>query len=360
MKLIHCADLHLDSKMETNLNKEQAKERKNEILITFERMVQYAKENDIKIIIIAGDMFDKKQIMQKAKNIVKNTIYSNPEIDFIYLRGNHDEAGFIEEDEQVPENLKMFNDYGWKTYFYGDITITGIEFGNQDRYEIYNSLNLDKSKTNIVVMHGQESDSNVKDKAEVINLKQLKNKNIDYLALGHIHSFKQDKLDNRGIYCYSGCLEGRGFDECGEKGFVLLDIEDNKINSKFIPFASRTYYEVDIDLTGITEKNEIENKIENSIKDIPNTSLVKIVLGGDAEIGEERDIDYLTKKFENRFYFLKIKDKPTRKIDYMKYQNDKSLKGEFIRLVLAQESLTDEEKSKIISTGIRALSGEEI
>ena len=43
----------------------------------------------------------------------------------------------------------------------------------------------------------------------------------------------------------------------------------------------------------------------------------------------------------------------------MKYQYDASLKGEFIRLVLKQE-LTDEEKSEIINTGIKALSGEEV
>ena len=360
MKIIHCSDLHLDSKMETNLTKEKARERKNEILITFERMVEYAKQNDVKVIIIAGDMFDKKTITAKAKKIVKNAIYSNKEIDFVYLKGNHDEAGFIEEDEEIPQNLKTFNSYSWTTYNYDNITITGIEFGTQSNYEIYNTLLLEKNKTNIVVMHGQESDTDVKDKAEIINLKQLKNKNIDYLALGHIHTYKQSKLDNRGIYCYSGCLEGRGFDECGKKGFVLLNIEDGKISSEFIPFAHRYLYEINVDLTGITENNQIEEKIKESIKDIPETSIVKIILGGEAEIGEERDIDYFTKKFEHNFYFLKIEDKPTRKIDYMKYQNDISLKGEFIRLVLNQEDLTDEQKSKIISTGIKALSGEEV
>ena len=95
-------------------------------------------------------------------------------------------------------------------------------------------------------------------------------------------------------------------------------------------------------------------------KNIPNTSIVKLVLGGETEIGMERDIDYLTKKFENNFYSIKILDKPKIKIDYMKYQNDISLKGEFIRLVLQQDKLSEEEKSKIISTGIKALSGEEV
>ena len=359
MKIIHCSDLHLDSKMETNLDKEKARERKNEILITFERMIDYSKENDVKIIIIAGDLFDKKTISTKTKNIVKTAVLSNPEIDFLYLKGNHDEAGFIDEDEEIPTNLKIFNN-SWTTYKYKDLTISGIEFGNTDNYDIYNSLILEKNTLNIVVMHGQESESNVKDKAEIINLKELKNKNIDYLALGHIHSYKQEKLDKRGVYCYSGCLEGRGFDECGEKGFVLLDIEDNKIKSKFIPFASRNLYEIHVDITGTKENNEIEQRITKKIKNIPETGMVKIVLDGEVEIGEERDIEYLTKKFESNFYYLKIEDKPTIKIDYMKYKNDISLKGEFIRKVIEQDDLTEEEKSKIISTGIKALSGEDV
>ena len=68
MKIIHCSDLHLDSKMKSNLDSKKAKERRNEILITYQNMVKYAVENNVKIIIIAGDMFDKKNITQKARN----------------------------------------------------------------------------------------------------------------------------------------------------------------------------------------------------------------------------------------------------------------------------------------------------
>lgn len=359
MKIIHCSDLHLDSKMETNLNKEKAKERKNEILLTFEKMVDFAKQNEVKVIIIAGDMFDKKNISVKAKKIVKNQIMLNPEIDFLYLKGNHDEINFIEEEEEIPSNLKLFNEKEWVTYKYGDIAVTGIEIGKQNNYNIYNSLILEKNDINIVVMHGQESQNDVKDKTEIINLKDLKNKNIDYLALGHIHTFKQEKLDNRGIYCYSGCLEGRGFDECGEKGFVLLDIEDKQIKTQFIPIAKRTLHEINIDITGVTENYDIEQKIEEETNRISKDDLIKIVLKGKVEAGTTRDIDYLKKKYEDRFYCVKIYDETTLNIDYMKHQNDASLKGEFIRLVLEQD-LTDEEKGKIINTGIKALLGEEV
>ena len=361
MKIIHCSDLHLDSKMKSNLDSKKAKERRDEILITYQNMVKYAVENDVRAVIIAGDMFDQKNISVKAKNIVKDSIILNPNIDFIYLKGNHDEKGFLTEIDEIPSNLKLFNSSQWTKYEYGKITISGIEFGEIGEYEIYSSLILNKNEFNIVTLHGQESNYEAKDKTEIINLQNLKNKNIDYLALGHIHQFKQEKLDGRGIYCYSGCLEGRGFDECGEKGFVLLDIDDDtlKYTSKFIPFASRKLFEINLDISSTFTTTDVENLIDKNIENIDASSLIKIVLNGKVDINSERDIDYLEKKYKNRFYFVKIYDKTTLLIDYMSYKNDASLKGEFIRLVLSQ-NLTQEEEKKIIITGIKALSGEEV
>ena len=74
MKIIHCADLHLDSKMETNLSAVQAAERKREILNTFERMVEYADAHGVTAIIIAGDLFDTARVTNLTKTRVLNTI----------------------------------------------------------------------------------------------------------------------------------------------------------------------------------------------------------------------------------------------------------------------------------------------
>ena len=70
MKIIHCSDLHLDSRMKSNLDSKKAKERRDEILITYQNMIKYAVENNVKIILIAGDLFDKKETTVKARNIV--------------------------------------------------------------------------------------------------------------------------------------------------------------------------------------------------------------------------------------------------------------------------------------------------
>lgn len=357
MKIIHCSDLHLDSKMETNLDKEKARQRKNEILIAFQNMVNFANENDVKVIIIAGDLFDKNKISVKAKNIVKDTITANKNIDFIYLKGNHDEGSFIT--DEIPENLKLFNKNNWTSYRYENIVITGIEFGEKNEYEIYKSLILNQNDFNIVTLHGQEANySDKKDKAEIINIKELKNKNIDYLALGHIHKYKMEKLDNRGIYCYSGCLEGRGFDECGEKGFVLLDIEKNKISTNFIKNSIRNLEEINVDISDTMTTTDVERKINERTKNISRKNLIKINLIGKVSINSEKDINYLLKEYNEEFYFVKIYDKTTLKINYLEYEKDASLKGEFIRMIL-NEKMPEEEKREIIITGIKALSGEE-
>ena len=358
MKIIHCSDLHLDSKLEANLDKEKAKQRRNEILYSFQNMVNFANNNDVRIIIIAGDLFDKNKVSVKAKNIVRDTILANKNIDFIYLKGNHDEENFIT--DELPGNLKLFNKNEWNSYKYENIVISGIEFGKKDSYEIYKSLMLNQSDFNIVVLHGQESNyENKKDKTEIINLRELKNKNIDYLALGHIHKYKLEKLDNRGIYCYSGCLEGRGFDECGEKGFVLLNIENNKLETKFISNSIRTLEELEVDVSDTMTTTEVEQKINEKIEKISKQNLIKIILVGKVDINSERDIDYLLKKYNEEFYYVKIYDKTTLKINYLDYENDASLKGEFIRMIL-KENLTEEEKKEIIITGLKALAGEEL
>ena len=362
MKIIHCADLHLDSKMTANLSKEQAKERKNEILRTFTRMVDYAKKNNVKAILIAGDMFDTRNVSAMARNTVRDVITQNPEIDFLYLKGNHDSDNFLSKLEEIPENLYLFDDK-WMTYSYGNIMITGIELNSENNATAYNSLVLDHDAFNIVMMHGQLSGYRNKDKSEIISLDDLKNKNIDYLALGHIHGFHMDKMDSRGIYCYPGCLEGRGFDECEQKGFVVLDIDMNtlKANVNFVPMGYRTLYTMLVDVTGVTTTQEAAVRIDKAIVEnqYASSSLVKVVLYGEVDVECELDTSFLQEQFADYFYFIKVVDETKLRVNYKDYEGDISLKGEFVRLV-SESDLSEEEKSVVIRAGLLALQGEEI
>lgn len=365
MKLIHCSDLHLDSKMNANLERESARERKGEILHTFERMIGYASENKITAVLIAGDMFDTKNISAVTRNVVLHSILEHPEIHFYYLRGNHDHDNFLSGLEEIPDNLRMFGS-AWTAYEEAEdrISIAGMELSRENAESAYVSLVLNSDQFNIVMLHGQESQSAAKDKAEIIHLKALRNKGIDYLALGHVHMYKKERLDARGIYCYPGCLEGRGFDECGEHGFVVLDIDEEtgEYTHEFVPFARRMLYAVEVDVTDCLTTAEMIAKAEVCLEQAgcEDTGLVKIVLKGMLDVECEKDIEYFQARLGERFYYVKVYDETKLRIDVGDYMLDESLKGEYVRQVMADDSISEEDKKIIIRYGLQAIAGEEV
>ena len=353
--------------MNSYLSDVKAKERKNELLKTFEKMISYAVEEDVYGIIIAGDLFDKKNISSTARNTVMNAVVNNPSLQFYYLRGNHDNTGFWGDLVVLPDNLHIFTEE-WTRYTLFEnngrkITLNGVELDDDNSSLIYEGLVLDATDYNIVILHGQES-ANTKKGAAIINLKELRNRYIDYLALGHIHSYKEEQLDARGVYCYSGCLEGRGFDECGEHGFVLLNIDEEnfKCTREFVAFAGRKLYEVEVDISGCMDSLEIADTIGAVIENCcyNRNNLIKIILTGNVAVECDINLEFLSKKFEDEFYYVRIKDESGIEIDFEAYAYDESLKGEFVRLVREDNSLTDEDKKIVIRYGILALRGEEI
>ena len=357
MKFIHTADLHLDSKID-GIPTDKSKIRREEIVRTFEKLVDYADKNEVRAIIIAGDMFDSTGITLKTRERVLESIKTHPSIDFLYLQGNHDEVSFVNDNES-PNNLIKFNDE-YKSVSYGDVTITGIVLTPLNQKVVYDSLILDNQKTNIVVMHGQIVGYKSQEQAEVISLPKLKDKNIDYLALGHIHTYAKGELDSRGSYSYSGCLDGRGFDELGEKGFVLLNCDGGKVESQFLPFSSRVLYEFEYDVKDFESFYQLtEFLVKDLTNKIDSKSLVKVIIKGQHKTDYFVDKFSLSKRLNELFFYAKVYDKTTLEIALTDYEFDKSVRGEFVRAVW-ESGLTEEEKNKIIMCGLSALKGEEI
>lgn len=372
MKIIHTADLHLDSVMKANLDKARAKERRDELSQNFVRLSLFAHQTGAKAILIAGDLFDDKRVSKQVGKTVLNEINRNADIDYYYLKGNHDKDSFvnlIKEEGEVPENLHLF-DYEWKKYILNEnedgrkIALYGAEFSGDNNGFLMNTFHADAEDINIVMLHGQENEYRGKDTTDIIPISEMKGKNIDYLALGHVHEKKMALLDSRGTYCYPGCLEGRGFDECGDHGFMLLDVneENGDVIAEFIDFANRKLHHVIVDLTDCESTAKAVELVREKLSSGKYNfkDLVKIELTG--KISEEAEIneEYILHVFKEDFYFLKVKNSVKVNVDYRKYANDESLKGWFIRLVENSEELDEEMKGQVVQMGLRALSGEEI
>jgi DNA repair exonuclease SbcCD nuclease subunit len=340
MKIIHCSDIHLDSALNTHLDAKHAEMRRNEILMSFQEMVEYAKNQGVRIIMIAGDLFDTQYISKKTKNIIESCIANHPEIDFLYLAGNHDEETFMQELKHL-NNLKRFATPG-NSYRYGDIVITGLV-----STEYYDRLTLKSEDINIVMMHGI-----------IENMTALAGRNIDYLALGHIHKYQKGSIDGRGTYCYSGCLEARGFDECGPKGFVVLDISSGHlVTTHFEAFGKRVAHEVKVDISAVSTTPQICSLIEAQLANVPKKDMVKVVLTGSQITRDEIDIDYIRLRYSNQWFAFKAENASGMYEDIEQLLGEISLRGAF--LINVMNSNEDEAtKKRMIEYGLKALDGE--
>lgn len=350
MKLIHCADLHLGSKISSKFPKEISLARRAEVRDSFRRMVGYANERAIDIIVLAGDVFDTDKPFKKDKDFFYSVVANNPDIDFLYLRGNHDTLG---EGRDFP-NLKTFS-REWSNYTYGDTVVSGIEICRENATSLYSTLALSQDKKNIVVMHGQAGDSAGMDN---VHLGRLRGKYIDYLALGHIHEYGFGKIDERGIWAQSGCLEGRGFDETGDKGFIVVDIGE-KVTHTFVPFSQKKIMRETLDITGIADAYGAYRLALEKI-DFNQSDIYRIELVGETDASSDSYAEDLQKFLMGACAFVSVKDRTRKRIDVGAYEGDTSLKGEFVRTVYANTAYTDEEKAQILAYGLRALAGREV
>ncbi len=351
MKIIHCADVHLGSPLNHISDRQKIENRKQEVRTTFKNVVEYAKDVGASVIMLSGDVFDSNRPFKKDKEFFYSVVKNNPDIDFLYLRGNHDrEEGFEEE----YQNLKTFSNE-WSFYEYGQVKIYGLEMTNDNYVSMYNTFSASISDFNIVMLHGQTSDTTQKD---LININKLKGKNIDYLALGHVHSYSEVKLDDRGVYVYSGCPEGRGFDETGKKGIVLLTLENGECKSEFVPMAIRETFLIKVDCTGLKDAFEIYSRIKEIAK-TPKKDMLRVELFGEVDFDTEGLEEEISSLLHDYSYLNSIKDRTVRRFDVSGIEDDLSIKGEFIKKVLSSE-LDDESKKRVISLGLKALSGREL
>ena len=349
MKIFHLADLHLGSEMNARLSKERARLRREEICIAFDRVVERAKREGVRAILLSGDVFDVSVPTARDKEFFYDVVRQAPDVLFFYLKGNHDDA---EVTESLP-NLKTFTSDAWTTYSLEDgVTVSGIELtaSNADGY--YDTLHLDGNKTNIVMLHGQVSESKGEEKIQV---KSLAGKGIDYLALGHIHSYQDGRLDARGAYAYSGCLEPRGFDELGPKGFVRLEVGQG-VSYAFEENSLRRAYLQELDVSGLTGLAEVLQKAEQELT-VSEDDILRLVLVGEAAFDMDGAVNMLQNRWREKCFALSVKDETERALDLSKYDGQVSIEAEFIRIVMANEKLKERQKKEVISLGLKALSG---
>lgn len=351
MKFIHTADLHLGARSSSKLPPAKAEQRRLEQEETFTAIAELA-EREGAAVLIAGDVFDTATPPRRTVTAFLDTVRLHAGTRFFCLPGNHDGGSFPT--DALPENLTVFG-ADWECTSLGDTDIYGIAPSGDIPYD---GLCPDPARHNIVLLHGAVRAGGTPEPGAVV-LSRLAGRGIDYLALGHYHSVQTGALDGRGVWAYSGTPEGRGMDEA-DGGYVLtVDTAEAPVAPRKHRVARRLIHRLSVDITGTEGRTpEILERVTRAVADLSREDIVRIELTG--KLPPETpapDTDRLGAHLAPSFFFAEVKDKTGLLLDTAALRESRTLKGEFMRKVMAAE-LSEEERAAILRMGLAALRGE--
>ena len=276
MKIVHCSDLHLGKRFSGN--KDYVKKRYMDFFNAFATFIDKVEEIKPDVCLIAGDIFDKKEInpdiLSKTEYLFKR-LRDNVKKDIIAIEGNHDNSRILEESwlEYLQEQniLKVFyynKDFEEKNYLkIDDINFYPVGYPGFMIDEALTKLSekLNPQEKNIVVVHTGISGSTdtLPGLVSTSILDLFKDKAI-YIAGGHIHSFTTYPKE-KPYFFVSGSLEFSNVqnEKSDKKGFILFDTDT--LNYEFIELEHRKRIKKDFSYSNFSN---LEIEFENFVKEL--------------------------------------------------------------------------------------------
>lgn len=368
VKVLHCADLHFDTPFK-ELSKEISDTSKNELLEVFKNIIDLAIDENIEVLLIAGDVFDNLTVNKNTLFFISDQIRRIKNIKVFISPGNHDpynEKSFYSM-INWPENVYIFKgDMEFKEVKELNLIVWGAGFRkNYENETLLRGVNVDNDKINIMLLHGEIASTNSKNEYNPIYINDIYKSNIDYIALGHKHKFSGILKEGITTYAYSGCPQGRGFDEEGEKGVIIGEVYKSGTNLEFFPVYKRKYVTKEIDITGTNNYDEVVFKVLSDLSDEEiYKNFYKIILKGELKEHFKLRENLLIEKLKNKFYYIKIINQTSIEVNLEELSRDYSIKGKFISKILEKlKDASDDDKEILklaLKIGIQCLSEDEV
>lgn len=367
IKILHCADIHFDTPFKEFKNT-LANKSKEELKEVFNKIIDICNDEKVEIMLLAGDIFDNYTLSRNTLVFIRESLGRLDKTRVFISPGNHDPYNFKSFYKLVdwPKNVHVFK---------GDLEkvlipelgtcIYGAAFNdNYVNKSMLKGIDVDNNLINLVVIHGELSNGSINE-YNPITVKDIEESRVDYVALGHRHKFNGVKKIGLTSYAYSGCPQGRGFDEIGEKGVLIGEIRKGYVNLEFKKTCKRQYIEKDISIDGLFGYREVKKKILSELKEFNlKADIFKLNLIGEVDANFKIDENILSEKLSDKFYFVKIRDKTDIAVDIDNIENEHSIKGLFIRNLKESIDNSSEEEKEILELalklGLQSLSEEEV
>jgi len=326
MKILHSADWHLDAPIVGHDEARQAFLRR-ELLRVPGKIAGLCKQENCDLMLLSGDLFDGSytqdsyQAVYGALEEVGIPVFITP--------GNHDHISMQSPwtRERWPENVHIFKEQTLTQVDGEGYRLWGAAFHAMEAPAMLKGFQAEEGEGYAIgILHGDTTQA--KSPYCPITTHQIKNSGLHYLALGHIH--KGGALQAGKTLCaWPGCPMGHGYDETGEKGVLIVEL-DQEINARFVALDTPRFYDWEAE----PEEDPVA-AVGSLLPAVGSEDFYRITLVGPSE---PVDMGALQKAFP-QFPNLVLRDRTVRPVDPWCAVGEDSFEGMYFGLL--QEKLRE-------------------
>lgn len=276
MKLLHAADLHIDSPLR-GLDRypgAPAEYLRNATRIAVDNLVALALEEKVTAVLLAGDIYD------GSWRDVNTGLYFTQQMDLLreadipvfMVSGNHDAENKMTMKLSLPGNVYRFSPDGAESVVRDDLglAVHGQSFAQAEVKDDLAAGYPDPAPAlfNVGLLHTSLEGRPGHGRYAPCNLEQLVGHGYDYWALGHIH--KRDVMSADGVHVvFPGNTQGRHAGETGGKGCTLITVDGSgsveRLEHRDLDSAAR-WHDVRVDMADAHDLDDACHLVERSLR----------------------------------------------------------------------------------------------
>ena len=362
MRLLLFSDLHLDSSFAwMGVNAAAARRLRSSLRECLLRILQLAQQEQADAILCGGDLYEQERFAPDTASFLKSSFETVQPLPIFLAPGNHDWYGPGSLYQQVdwPSNVHIFSENRLIPVELkkGCILWGAAHTGPAQHESFLSGFRVNQEGLHLGLFHGSDSSwlaqqGETKIGHAPFTSEEIVGSGLSHAFLGHYHAPK-----DAPAYTYPGNPQPLTFGEQGERGAVLATVfEDGRLERRRLPVAQTAFSDVAVDITGIRTTLQIRERIAAEIEG--RTGIARITVYG--EMPADLDLQLADLKPDSTLLdACSIRAGDLRQAyNLAAIAGEPTVRGQFVRDVQSAD-LSEEDKRRILLTGLRALDGRE-
>jgi DNA repair exonuclease SbcCD nuclease subunit len=341
VRFLHGADFHLDSPFD-GLDARRAVERRREQRELLKKIPELCRREGAQLLLLSGDLLDSASTYTETIETLWE-VFSSLSIPVFIAPGNHDcvtgQSPYMR--LALPDHVHIFRNNHIECVSLPELGVRVWGAGYTDTICPPLLTGFEAAKDgdilDIMVLHGE-----VGRPASTycpITEEELRRSGMDYVALGHNHRFSGLRRSGDCFYAWPGCVEGRGFDECGEKGVILGELSPGECHIDFVPMGGRRYESITIPVGTDPLAAAMAALPADTTRDV-----YRLVFTGETD--GDLNLSTLANSLESRFYSLTLVDRTVPRRDIWSRVGENTLHGYFLQRMQQRLNQADNEEER--------------